>query len=142
LEESKHQVHTNEDNVLGYYNQALDIIVELKLKGNEGAFRGVDFEKDDDSNYHIDFIHYASDCRAYNYKLDTEDHSREKSRVIAGKILPAVLTATATITGLQTLDLMRSIRGERNMKKYRSKDVQLGCNTYNFKTLDPDSLLK
>ena len=27
------------------------------------------FEKDDDSNYHIDFIHAAANLRARNYKI-------------------------------------------------------------------------
>jgi len=28
-----------------------------------------EFEKDDDNNYHIDFIHAASNLRARNYKI-------------------------------------------------------------------------
>ncbi len=29
----------------------------------------IEFEKDDDSNGHIDFIHYVSNFRAYNYNI-------------------------------------------------------------------------
>ena len=29
----------------------------------------IDFEKDDDNNFHIDFIHAASNLRARNYRI-------------------------------------------------------------------------
>lgn len=74
-------------------------------------FEAVDFEKDIDENHHIDFIHFASDCRAFNYKLKSEDHSREKSKVIAGKILAAVLTTTAAVTGLCGAEICRAVQG-------------------------------
>jgi len=32
-----------------------------------------EFEKDDDSNFHIDFMYSMSNCRAENYKLDPMD---------------------------------------------------------------------
>jgi len=33
----------------------------------------IEFEKDDDSNFHIDFIHAASNLRARNYKIPEID---------------------------------------------------------------------
>ena len=46
-----------------------------------------DFEKDDDTNGHIDFIHACSNLRARNYKINECD--RQKTKMIAGKIIPA-----------------------------------------------------
>lgn len=36
---------------------------------NSKSFEAVDFEKDDDANFHIDFIHAAATLRARNYRI-------------------------------------------------------------------------
>jgi hypothetical protein len=37
-------------------------------------FNVVEFEKDDDTNFHIDFIHAAANLRARNYKIHEIEH--------------------------------------------------------------------
>jgi ubiquitin-activating enzyme E1 len=66
-------------------------------------FKPEEFEKDDDSNFHIDFINSASNLRARNYRIKECD--RQKTKMIAGKIIPAIATTTAAITGLVALQL-------------------------------------
>lgn len=68
-----------------------------------------DFEKDDDTNFHIDFITICSNMRAYNYRI--KQSSRHECKVVAGKIIAALATTTAMITGLVTIEFYKLMLG-------------------------------
>ncbi|KAM4603949.1 ubiquitin-like modifier-activating enzyme 6 isoform 2-T2 [Polymixia lowei] len=67
------------------------------------------FEKDDDSNGHMDFVASASALRARMYAIEAAD--RLKAKRIAGKIIPAIATATAAVAGLVALELIKVVGG-------------------------------
>ncbi|VDN08050.1 unnamed protein product [Thelazia callipaeda] len=67
----------------------------------------IDFEKDDDSNHHMEFITAASNLRAQNYEITPVDVMRTKQ--IAGRIIPAIATATAAIAGLVAIELYKIV---------------------------------
>jgi ubiquitin-activating enzyme E1-like protein 2 len=67
-----------------------------------------DFEKDDDTNHHIDFITAASNIRAAQYGIQPAD--RLKTKKVAGRIIPAMATSTAAITGLAALEIIKILR--------------------------------
>uniref|UniRef100_A0A7N6BXI3 E1 ubiquitin-activating enzyme n=1 Tax=Anabas testudineus TaxID=64144 RepID=A0A7N6BXI3_ANATE len=69
------------------------------------------FEKDDDSNGHVDFVTSASALRARMYSIEPAD--RLKTKRIAGKIIPAIATATAAVAGLVALELIKVTGGYR-----------------------------
>jgi ubiquitin-activating enzyme E1 len=52
----------------------------------------IDFEKDDPTNHHIDYVTACSNLRARNYAI--EEKSAHETKRIAGRIIPAIATTT------------------------------------------------
>ena len=60
-------------------------------------------DKDNDSKCHIDFIFSCSIIRAKNYNIEEID--KQNVKMIAGRIIPALSTTTAAITGIVCLQI-------------------------------------
>ncbi|XP_048053522.1 ubiquitin-like modifier-activating enzyme 6 [Megalobrama amblycephala] len=67
------------------------------------------FEKDDDSNGHMDFVASASALRAQMYAIEAAD--RLQTKRIAGKIIPAIATSTAAVAGLVSMEMIKVVGG-------------------------------
>lgn len=81
------------------------------------------FEKDDDTNLHMDFVTSASNLRADNYDIEKAD--KYTSKRIAGRIIPAIVTSTALVAGLVTVELLKVVQGHERLDLYKSSEFSL-----------------
>eukprot|EP01006_Ploeotia_vitrea_P033261 TRINITY_DN65408_c0_g1_i2.p1 TRINITY_DN65408_c0_g1~~TRINITY_DN65408_c0_g1_i2.p1 ORF type:complete len:769 (+),score=121.28 TRINITY_DN65408_c0_g1_i2:784-3090(+) len=93
------------------------------LSGEKFKMNPIEFEKDDDTNYHMTFIAACANLRARNYKIPEADKSRVKQ--IAGRIIPAMVTTTALVTGLVCFEWYKIIQddggaGQKPMDAYKN----------------------
>lgn len=82
-----------------------------------------EFEKDDDTNFHIDFVTATSNLRATNYSIAPAD--RHKTKFIAGKIIPAIATTTALVTGLVCLEMYKVLDNRKVIDDYKNGFINL-----------------
>ena len=85
------------------------------------------FEKDDDNNGHIDFIYSSSNIRARNYNI--KEMEKQKIKMIAGRIVPAMATTTAAITGIVCLQLY-TLNQTNKINYFRNCYLNLAINRF------------
>lgn len=95
----------------------------------------INFEKDDTTNHHIEFITVFSNKRATNYGIEYMDMINTKR--IAGKIIPAVATTTSIVSGLVAIEIYKVIYGNiestyNTIQRYRFGSFNLAVQLFGF----------
>ncbi len=65
----------------------------------------------------MDFVTASSNLRARSYSIPEAD--KHTTRGIAGKIMPALVTTTALVAGLASLELLKLAQGKTEIEQYR-----------------------
>jgi len=134
-EEKKVEVSSVEhgDSEIAELKELKESLEKMDLKALASA-SGADFEKDDEKNHHIDVIASATNLRAWNYRI--QETNKAHCRMIAGKIIPAIATTTACITGFIGLEVMKHVRNAP-LEARRMATINLAVNVYSIENL-PD----
>ncbi|KAG9453604.1 hypothetical protein H6P81_006508 [Aristolochia fimbriata] len=100
----------------------------------------IQFEKDDDTNFHMDLIAGLANMRARNYSIPEVDKLRAK--FIAGRIIPAIATSTAMATGLICLELFKVLSGGHKLEDYRNTFANLALPLFSMAEPVPPKVIK
>jgi len=123
-------MEVDDDAAIREFEALLQELTEMIPHMHKLTVEPAEFEKDADWNFHIDFITAASNLRAWNYRL--KPVTRHKCKMIAGKIIPAVATTTASVTGLVMIEMLKVLQGGKKLGAFKDSSNNLGVNAYFF----------
>jgi len=116
-------------------NELKSLISETKIK----TFNSEIFDKDKEDKSQSNFLYSCTNLRARNYKIEEEEI--EKIILIAGKIIPAIISTTATISGLVSLQIY-IIPQTNNIYYFRSIGFEMKTNIYSISSPEEVNYMK
>ena len=98
-------------------------------KKNKINFNIINYEKDSKDEKQLDFVYSSSILRADNFNIEKENKFNIK--IMAGDIMPSVITSTSCIAALLAIQLYVLCQ-KNNIKYYRVGMIDLSDNTINL----------
>eukprot|EP01022_Parablepharisma_sp_SALTPOND_P020985 TRINITY_DN395_c0_g1_i1.p1 TRINITY_DN395_c0_g1~~TRINITY_DN395_c0_g1_i1.p1 ORF type:complete len:5656 (-),score=802.26 TRINITY_DN395_c0_g1_i1:1614-18581(-) len=137
--EEVEEAMSDEDENLPQEELVNKLLDELDAKMGEVAADNLcivpeEFEKDNDLNFHIDFIYAMTNCRADCYGIDKISWITTKMK--AGRIIPALASTTAVVAALQTVELVKLVK-QLDVEKHRNAFVNLALPYMNLSEPGP-----
>jgi ubiquitin-activating enzyme E1-like protein 2 len=123
-----------------YEREISQLVALAKSQANQPPIRPSEFEKDDDSNHHVDYVWAASNLRAANYSIAESDRLTVKR--IAGRIIPAIATTTAAVSGLVAGELVKILIQRKTAEPYRNAFLNLALPLFSFSEPAPPAKTK
>jgi len=128
------------------------VLSDEELYKLQGELRGVDvsklqtavphdFEKDEDDNFHIDFLTSSTNMRSWNYQI--KESARHTVKVTAGRIIPAMATTTAMVCGLVDIEFCKLVLGLQNSGRepFLNSNINLATGLNAFNAFNPEPAL-
>ena len=117
----KEKIQEIHDKILDYFlNKKINMEINYKL---------LNYEKDSKDSNQLDFIFSSSLLRAENFDIEKID--KFKVKILAGKIIPSLITTTSSIAGLLSLQIYVLCQN-KNCEKLRVGMIDLADNTINL----------
>jgi ubiquitin-activating enzyme E1 len=129
-EDKKEEEEETPEEEVERHDKLVKSLTEKAKTVSKEKFTAADFEKDDDTNFHIDFIHATANLRARNYRITECDQL--KTKMIAGKIIPAIATTTAMIVGAVGMELYKVVQQFDKIEDYRNSFINLAIPLFVF----------
>ena len=98
-----------------------------------------EFDKDDETKGHVEFLYSFTNLRAENYDIEKCDISKVK--MVAGKIVPAIASTTAAVVGIVALQLY-IMKTTDDIKNLRNCYFDLARNVICFENLRMNKFIK
>ena len=127
MEEKSKEEHRDEEEDELKQQQLADMEAALRSFRSShptfAAVQPVEFDKDEASQLHVSYVAHFANLRARNYRI--KEVSVHDAKLIAGRIIPAIATTTALVTGLVCLEFIKFMQGRRQLADYRNSTVNL-----------------
>ena len=132
----KNKIKSSLVKVNNYIKEINSYFDSLKNKENNENYADLikieEFDKDNDSKGHVQFLYAFTNLRADNYNIDKCDISKVK--MVAGKIIPAIASTTAAIVGIVAMQLY-VLKSTDNIRDLRNCYLNLANNIYSFENV-------
>ena len=127
------KIHEMKEIINSFENNELLIIKknENNIQEKLNLINPIKFEKDDDENFHINFILSFSNLRASNYSIEPSNFLNAKE--VAGNIIPAIASTTAAVTGIACLQIYTLLQ-TNNIKLFKNISFNLAISHFDLST--------